>query len=390
MPSNHEAGFAKLGYLYQIRYALYKAIEDYDAYYIRLESLDDVVVNTVSSSELFQLKHHIAETNLSNMSVDFWKTIGIWAAQIFDENLDTEEFKFYLVTTSNVKKGTIASFLLDEMRDIDKAVELMNQASEESKNDLLKSSIAHFQRLSLPQKKQLCKSIVILPNESNAKDIVDKITRRLELSVDINHVAALYEKLEGWWFGRVVNLLFGNADKIWRDEVRDKVVQLSYEYHPGSLPVDYSDVSLDQKQLQGFMSFQFVRQLELIGVSVQRVHVAILDYYKAYHQRTKWIRDDLLIEYDISDFENRLVESWSHFRLSVLDELGDEGEGELKKAGRSVLNWVQNDADIRIKPKVADRFVMIGSYHMLADEIPARVGWHPSFEKELQKLLEVS
>jgi len=385
--SVHEAGFAKLGYLYQIRYALHRAIEDSDAYYVKLESLDDVEVETDSNTKLFQLKHHYKETNLTDKSVDFWKSVGIWSEQILSEDLDAEEFKFYLVTTSAVQIGTIAYNLLIDKRNTNAAVDLMDTAAEEIKNKDLITSISQYIKLSDEKKMKLCESIVVLPKVDNAQEIVTKIKQRLEYSVQIDYVDELYEKLEGWWFNKVIELLFGDCEKIWREEVRDKILQLSYDYHPDSLPIDFNEVSLDEHEINAFMDYQFVIQLELIGVGTQRINNAILDYYKAYNQRTKWIKDDLLIEYDISDYERRLVDDWHRFRLTIIDELEGAGENELKKAGRSILNWMETQADIRIKPRVSDRFVMTGSYHMLTNNNPAIVGWHPEFSDRLAQLM---
>lgn len=383
----HEAGFAKLGYLYQIRYALHRAIEDSDAYYIKLESLDDVEVGTNLSTKLFQLKHHYHETNLTDKSVDFWKSVGIWSEQILNKDMDTEEFRFYLVTTSAVQNGTIAHHLLTSKRNTSAAMEMMDAAVKETKNKVLSTSISNYSKLSKDQKIQLCESIVILPKEDNAQDITIKIKQRLEYSVQVDFVNDLYEKLEGWWFNKVIQLLFGETDKIWREEVRDKILQFSYDYHPDSLSIDFGDAYLEEDEINAFMDYQFVSQLKLIGVSTQRINNAILDYYKAYNQRTKWIKDDLLIEYDISDYEKRLVDDWHRFRLTIIDELGGAGEEELKKAGRSILNWAETQADIRIKPRVSDRFVMTGSYHILTNKSPATVGWHPEFSDRLEQLL---
>lgn len=383
----HEAGFAKLGYLYQIRYALHQAIEDSDAYFIKLESLDDVVVETDSETKLFQTKHHYYETNLTDKSVDFWKSVGIWSEQIADKEIDSEEFRFYLITTSSVQDGSLASHLLASKRNVSAAVEMMNAAATESENKSIAKATANYLKLSEEQKNKLCEAMTILPDEKNANDIVVKIKKRLEYTVHIDFVDHLYEKLEGWWFNKVILLLFGDCEKIWREEVRDKIISLSYEYHPDSLPIDFDGISMEESEINAFMNQQFVNQLKIIGVGTQRIAQAILDYYKAYNQRTKWIRDDLLIEYDVAAYENRLVSDWHRFRLTILDELGGAGEDALKKAGRAILNWVETQADIRIRPRVSERFIMIGSYHILTNQTPPSVGWHPEFQARLEQLL---
>lgn len=385
--SSHEAAFAKLGYLYQIRYALYRAIEDTGAYYIKLEALDDVEVGDSSSTQLFQLKHHVGDLKLTNKSVDFWKSIGIWAEQILDSNIQTEEFKYYLITTSSIPKNSISSFLGSKGRNINLAVDIMDENAKGIKNKAIEKSIYNYMKLSATQKKSMCNSIIVMGRENDTSDIVKKIKSRLEYTVQEDFIDSLYEKLEGWWFNNVVNFLLGKKEKIWREEVRDKVLQLSYDYHPNTLPIDFEDVSIDEEEKNGFLDYQFVTQLKLIGVGTERIHNAIVDYYKAYNQRTKWIKDDLSIEYDISNYEKRLKDDWSRFRLAVVDELEDAEDNEIKKAGRSIFNWVETQADIRIREKVSQRFIMTGSYHILTNRHLPEVGWHPHFKEKLKSII---
>ncbi|MBF2063934.1 MAG: hypothetical protein IGS39_05830 [Calothrix sp. C42_A2020_038] len=61
--------------------------------------------------------------------------------------------------------------------------------------------------------------------------------------------------------------------------------------------------------------------------------------------------------------------------LALQDEMADsnENEGECKKVGRKVFNWMEQEADIRIRSQVTEPYVMRGSYHMLADKKPPRV-----------------
>lgn len=134
---------------------------------------------------------------------------------------------------------------------------------------------------------------------------------------------------------------------------------------------------MSNNEKERFLGYQFVKQLELVGVGTERIHNAILDYYRAYNQRTKWVVDDLSIDYDISNYERRLKDDWTRFRLSVIDELEDAEEKEIKKAGRKIFNWVETQADIRIRRKVSQRFIMVGSYHILANKTPPSLGWHP-------------
>ncbi|MBE0459910.1 MULTISPECIES: ABC-three component system protein [Pseudoalteromonas] len=386
--SNHQAGFAKLGYLYQIRYALYRAIEDTEAYYVKLEALDDVEVKKKDEHELFQLKHHINKDNLNDKSVDLWKTIGIWAEQILKGNVSHEGLKYYLATTSTITENSIASLLTKNGRDEAEALRMLDKAADEIKNKKLLKSISNYLKLSPKQKKVMCESMIIIANEDNSEEIVGKIKNRLELTVQSTFIDSLYEKLEGWWFNNVIAFLLGRKDKLWRNEVVQKVLDLSYEYHPDTLPIDFEDLEMSNNEKEGFLGYQFVKQLELVGVGTERIHNAILDYYRAYNQRTKWVVDDLSIDYDISNYERRLKDDWTRFRLSVIDELEDAEEKEIKKAGRKIFNWVETQADIRIRRKVSQRFIMVGSYHILANKTPPSLGWHPDFVEKLKEIIE--
>lgn len=388
--SDHRAAFAKLGYLYQIRYALYRAIEDTDAYYIKLESLDDVEVKKETELELFQLKHHTGDENLTNKSVDLWKTIGIWAEQILKGSLDNEDVKYYLATTAKVPEKSIANMLRERNRNVTKAVEKLVEAAKEINNKQLKDSVSNFLKLSPAQRVTMCDSMVILGEEDNSDNIVNKIKSRLELTVKPAFVDNLYERLEGWWFGEVISFLLGKKDKIWRNEVTNKLTDLSFDYHPDSLPVDYEELELDDEERDGFLNYQFVKQLELVGVGTERIHNAILDYYRAYHQRSKWVTDELTIDGEIEKYEVKLQDDWNRYRLSVIDELEDEDitEKEIKKAGRDILKWVEVTADIKIRKRVLQRFIMVGSYHILANKKTLPVGWHPHFKAKMEEIFK--
>ena len=51
-----------------------------------------------------------------------------------------------------------------------------------------------------------------------------------------------------------------------------------------------------------------------------------------------------------------------------------------------------NGPDVRIRGtahQVTEKYVMRGSYHILADQDPSRVWWHPKFIGRLETLLTV-
>ena len=61
----------------------------------------------------------------------------------------------------------------------------------------------------------------------------------------------------------------------------------------------------------------------------------------------------------------------------MCENLGvDCNDPALCLAGRELYHWVETEARFPFRT-VASRFLNVGSYHMLADEL--RIGWHRDF-----------
>ncbi len=136
--------------------------------------------------------------------------------------------------------------------------------------------------------------------------------------------------------------------------------------------------------------YQFVHQLRLIDAGKRRVAAAIRDFYRAYEQRSRWLREYLLLVDALSRYDGKLVEEWELVFEATKNEIdATAAEAVKRKAARSVLAWAEK-AMIAIRPGVTEPFVVRGSFHMLADETPPRIGWHPDFHDQLAKLLNPS
>jgi hypothetical protein len=130
-----------------------------------------------------------------------------------------------------------------------------------------------------------------------------------------------------------------------------------------------------------------VRQLALIKAGKKRIAAAIRDYYRAFEQRSRWLRNDLLLVGDLDKYERRLIEEWEIVFEAMRDEVGADAADDAKeKAARDVFTWAER-VSIPIRPRVTEPFVTRGSLHMLADEV--RLGWHPEFRDRLAVLLGV-
>ena len=81
--SNHEASAQMNGYLYQVLYALLLLLENENLNYrISIEKFDDISFEDgYSLREMIQTKHHSKPGNLTDKSVDLWRTIKIYLSK---------------------------------------------------------------------------------------------------------------------------------------------------------------------------------------------------------------------------------------------------------------------------------------------------------------------
>jgi hypothetical protein len=127
-------------------------------------------------------------------------------------------------------------------------------------------------------------------------------------SVRREHRDAVFERLEGWWNEAIIDLLVGKrTEALTGFEVFDKLAALSEEYQTNNLPITFRR----QEPAAGISADTdprlFVRQLREIGVSSARIRNAILDYYRAFEQRSSWTRENLLVSGELDDYEDRLI-----------------------------------------------------------------------------------
>ena len=104
---------------------------------------------------------------------------------------------------------------------------------------------------------------------------------------------------------------------------------------------------------------------ELINITnSRRIAIAVNNYYRAFTQRSRWLREDLLIQGDLDNYDRQLHEEWE-VRFEEMRERIDEETVDKEKSqlARDLYRW-------------ADR-----------DQEPT-VGWHPEFKERLKTCLE--
>ena len=157
-------------------------------------------------------------------------------------------------------------------------------------------------------------------------------------SIRREHRDFVFERLEGWWHDNVLALLAGARSlPIYGYEVSDKLTAIADEYKVDNLPITFRGKTPAGEIDTDSDNRLFVRQLREIGISSARIRNAILDYYRAFEQRSQWAREQLLISGETEDYEDRLVDEWSRYRDVVFEKLDAESaESVLREAGQQL------------------------------------------------------
>jgi hypothetical protein len=388
MDTQFSAGPQALGYYYQVRYALLLLLRSESTSKLSIEALDDIVLEEgATPPTLLQLKHR-SHASLTDSSSDLWKSLRVWSTHFQQGAITPSAVILTLVTTAVAPANSVASLLRpDNVRNPTQALRQLVEVAKTSQNSSLRPAFDAFLKLTAEQQELLINAVNILDAAPSIIDISTKIKDELRFAVRREHIEALYQRLEGWWFQKVVQRLGGKTpEPISFFEVHSMINDISDQLKPDALPIDFLDYvppDLEAKDKQ------FVYQLREIAANNMRIQKAILDYYRAFEQRSRWVREDLIVSDELEKYESKLIDEWQRYALSLedADPVDEKDDDALRRRGLQIFTWMDQEADVRIRPAVTEEYVLRGSYHMLADEPNPRVWWHPKFIERLEQLL---
>ena len=373
-----------LGYHYQIRYSLYLLLRERERteVYVTLEKLDDVEIGDVDRQDLYQTKfHQKGVANLSDKSVDLWKTIRVWSESIKSETIDLENTLFVLVTTANTSPNSIAFEFTKGKLDFkatQEIVKTLDDISLDSSNKSLEASFNAYNELSSNQKRKLVERIFIKDDSLNFSDLKDKIRKELEFFLRPNQSESAFNDLQGWWYEQCIQHLESQREKISYAELNEKIIEINYKFVDDNLPID--EIIRDaQPNKDEYDTRVFVSQLRLVNVGKNSIVVAIRDYYRASEQRSKWLREKLLNPQEEIRYEKELKDDWKTKFALLEDEYEELDENLCTERCRDFYTayYVKSHPQIFIRPRVQESFIIRGSCQMLADK--KEIGWRPNY-----------
>jgi hypothetical protein len=397
----HSAGEQGLGYIYQGRFALLKLLQLPESNSILIEKDDDIdFMDQGGSKTLASLKHKAVGDRLSDLSTDFWKSIRIWLAHYNRDDRSESNLRFFLFTTDTVAENSFLRHFLPEAPKNEGITSLSALAGEtlsKSKSKLIDPIGQDFNKLNDGEKEDFLSRIVIFHNGPRIVDIPEIIKEKHMRGIRREARTAVLERLEGWWNDVVIKLLSGKRkEPVFGYEISDKLSAFAEEYQSDNLPITYRG-----KEPTGEIDPEndprlFVVQLREIGVSSNRIRNAILDYYRAFEQRSAWARENLLVGGEMEEYEDRLIDEWGRYKDVIFEDLDEESaDAVLLEAGKALYRWADlesgNISTLRIRERVTESYVLRGGFHILANARPLpRIYWHPRFLNRIGELLGAS
>ena len=391
-----------LGYIYQARLALLHLLQLPEDTAVFLEKDDDLDFSDGDGGKsLASLKHKAVGDRLTDLSTDFWKSVNIWLARYKRDGRAASNLRFFLFTTGTVSADSFLVLLLPEQPvasgDEATLAMLADAALAKSTSKLIGPIATAFNGLTSPEKQDFLERILILDGSPRIGDIPATIRDKHMRSIRREHREFVFERLEGWWTDAVIKQLTGaRTEGIFGYEVSDKLSNFAEEYKTDNLPITFrGKVPTDEIDTETDPRL-FVAQLREIGISSSRIRSAILDYYRAFEQRSAWARENLLVSGEVEEYEDRLADEWNRYKDVAFEKLNDDStEDALREAGATVYNWAEFETgkieSLRIRARVTEPYVLRGSFHILADATPEPgVYWHPRFLDRLGKVLGVA
>ncbi len=381
-----------LGYIYQIRFGLLKILELPEDTKCFIEKDDDLDFDNGDEGKILaSLKHKAPGDTLSDLSIDFWKSVRIWIQHFKGDRSADSPSRYFLFTTGSVAKGSYLENFLNGASLDPEIVKLSDEVLSGTESQIILKIKNEFDDLDEEDKVLFLARIAIFDQQVRIVEIPEKVMSRYMRSTRPKFRKAVYQRLEGWWNDVAISLMDGKrVEPASGIEVSEMLHRFCDEFRDDNLPIDFRHATPPEGADPHNDPRLFVEQLRVLGVNQERIKRAILDYYRAFEQRGSWAREHVTITGEVDEYDDRLVDEWDRMKNILWGKVDDGSqENELQNAGKELLNWFEtNDQEkLRIRPQVTEQYVMMGSYHMLANEEAPRIHWHPQFLSRLSEIL---
>jgi hypothetical protein len=394
MPAGqHDASASAIGYLYQVNWCLVELLErapERPDQAISLETHDDVAWEESGSPvELLQAKHHVGvSTGLGDMATDIWKTLLVWMNTA--QPTDPQGPALVLVTTSVAQPGSAAYAMRRGVRDTSAAVSKLTVAARSSAADNTEKARERFLKLTEAERHIFLARVVVADGAPTADHLDEKLMRILWHALPHRNQELFLSMVWRWWAGVALDMLRKRRPVMSAGEAHAAISDVRDHFSDDNLPTTVELGDVDESFVVAVHGEDaFVHQMRWVGCNEVNLRKAIVDYYRAVTQATKWLTEDLIGMHELERFENNLRDEWERVFADMVEDLGLDADDTMKiTAGKELLRRLRDSTAVNVRSQYNDPFFARGRRHILADS--GDIGWHPDFQSRLENLLSVN
>lgn len=377
----YNASASMTGYLFQCRLALLcglQMLKKKPNGQISIEKFDDIAFGSDDIADcLIQAKHHISPKSLSDLSVDLWKTLRIWIDQFKQGVLSASDLRFNLITTATASSGSAMELLRPGATTIavQEACKLLRKAAKESTNKDSRAGRTAFLELTFEEAETLLGRVDVLDRHPNLINVMDEIEGELILLAP-NHASTIAEYLEGWWLGVVGKcLVTEGAATIPVQHIVIKASEIGNMFKGDGLPVDDPELLGAKEYSADDEATIFVKQMRAVKLNEPTIRRGVQDFYRAAAQRSKWARENLLLDGEATKYDSGLRDRFGRRFDAEIENVDQDDELGSTRFGRDMCHWAsQQEVQFR---NVVETWITAGSFHGLSDRL--EIGWHPDY-----------
>lgn len=394
MPAGqHSASASAVGYLYQVNWCLVDLLERAPAkpdQAISLETHDDVAWEVSGSPvELLQAKHHVGvSAGLADKDSDIWKTLLVWMNTA--QPTDPEGPVLVLVTTSIAQPDTAAYALRSDVRDTSTAVIRLTDTARSSSAENTKKARERFLTLTEAERRTFLARMVVKDGAPTADDLDERLARILWHVLPNGHQEMFLSMVWRWWASVALDMLRGRRTAMSAGEAHAAISYARDQFSEDNLPTTIELADVDESYVIATHGEDvFVHQMRWVACNEINLRKAIVDYYRAVAQATKWLTEDLIGMHELEKFEDNLRDEWQRVFADMVEDLGPDADETAKiTAGKELLRRLRDSTFVNVRLRYNDPFFARGRRHILADR--GNIGWHPDFQSRLESLLGVA
>jgi hypothetical protein len=393
MPAGqHDASASAIGYLYQVNWCLVELLRcapDRPDQAISLETHDDVAWEESGSPvELLQTKHHVGvSAGLGDKETDIWRTLLVWMNTA--QPTDPQGPALVLVTTSVAQPGTAAYALRRDVQDTATAVIRLSDAARSSNAENTRRARERFLALSEAERHIFLTRAVVVDGAPGVENLTENLARILWSVLPHQNEELFLSMVWRWWAAVALDMLRRRRPVVSVGEARAEISRIRDQFSEDNLPttVELSDVD-ENSVIAVHGEDIFVQQMRWVACNEVNLRKAIVDYYRAVTQATRWLTEDLIGMHELQRFEDNLRDEWGRVFADMVEDLDLDADEDAKvAAGKDLLRRLRDSTAVNVRPRYNDAFFARGRRHVLADR--REIGWHPDFQARLERLLRV-